>query len=172
MSLSDLDENPSAREGVGKGPQTGGVAGAVGAVSAADALMLARRSGFKLEVDGDDLAYEVPDDPVAYSIIAVLRHHKPEIFDLLRGERRAVVSWIANNFQSSPLGRCAHCGGDRNPSDPCVALFCGTDHAELHAGCYPAWVALRESEARAALGIDPPDKQGLRAGQSIPAGSG
>jgi len=81
----------------------------------------------------------------------------PQIVGLPLDERRKVVRWINNHFQSSPLGRCAHCGGDRSPDDPFVAIFCGTDRAELHAGCYPAWVALQESEAHAALGIDPPD---------------
>jgi hypothetical protein len=84
-------------------------------------------------------------------------YHRPAHQD----ERRALVRWIADNFRSSPLGRCAHCGSDRNPADPFVALFCGGDHAELHAGCYPAWVSLKESEACVALG-DSPDKHDRR----------
>jgi hypothetical protein len=164
MNLSDLDETRLARDGMGESPQTGGVDGAVGATSAVDALMLARRSRFKLEVDGDDLAYEVPDHPVAYSIIDVLRRHKPEIVGLLRDERRAVVRWIADNFRSSPIGHCALCGGGKREDDPFVRVFVGEDRGDLHAGCYRAWVALRESEARAALSIDPPGKEGRRAG--------
>ena len=164
MSLSDLDETSSGRQEEGEGPQTGGAVGVVGAVSAAEAIKIARRRGFKLEVEGRDLVYEAPDDPIVYPIIDNLRRHKPEILELLQAERRAVLRHIADNFHSLPLDRCAHCGGDRNPSDPFVALFCGTDHAKLHAGCYPAWVAQQETEARAALGIDPPDKQDRRAG--------
>jgi hypothetical protein len=66
-----------------------------------------------------------------------------------RDEPRALVRWIADHFQSSPLGQCTHCGSDRRADDPFVTIFVGEDHAELHVGCYPAWVALQESEARA-----------------------
>ena len=164
MNLSDLDLTFLTGQRAREGPQTGGAAGAVGAISAVDALKLARRSGFKLEVDGDNLAYEVPDYPVAYSIIDVLRQHKPEIVGLLRDERRAVVRWIADNFRSSPIGQCPLCGGGKREDDRFVRVFVGEDRGDLHAGCYPAWVALRESEARAALSIDPPSKETLRAG--------
>jgi len=52
-------------------------------------------------------------------------------------ERSAIVRHIAAHFQSTPLGRCAHCGCDTSPGEPLVAIFCGTDHAEIHARCYP-----------------------------------
>ncbi len=154
MNLSNLDETRLAREGMGEGPQTGGVAGASGAVSAVDALRLARRSGFRLEVDGDDLVYEVPDDPVASFIIGVLRRHKPQIVDLLRDERRAVVRWIAENFRSSPIGQCALCGGGKREDDPFVLVFVGQDRADFHASCHPEWIAAMEATARLALGIE------------------
>lgn len=156
MSLSDLNEAFSGRQERGEGPQTGGVAGAIGAVSAVDALRLARRSGFRLEVDDDDLVYEVPDDTVAAFIIGVLRRHKPQIVDLLRDERRAVVRWIAENFRSSPIGRCALCGGGKREDDPFVLVFVGQDRADFHASCHPAWIAEQEAKARVALGIEAP----------------
>ena len=154
MSLSDLDETFSGRPERGEGLQTGGVAGAVGAISAVDALRLARRSGFKLEVDGDDLVYEVPDDRLAYSIIGVLRRHKRQIVDLLRDERRAVVRWIADNFRSSPIGQCALCGGGKREDDPFVLVFVGEARADLHAVCHPIWLAEQEAKAHFALGIE------------------
>ena len=153
MSLSDLDETFSGRQERGEGPQTGGVAGAIGAVSAVDALRLARRSGFRLEVDDDDLVYEVPDDPVASFIIGVLRRHKPQIVDLLRDERRAVVRWIAENFRSSPIGQCALCGGGKQDDNPFVLVFVGEDRADLHCSCHPIWLAEQEAKAGAGWGL-------------------
>ncbi len=136
------------------GPRTGGAAGVTGAISAADALRMARRSGFKLGVDGDDIAFEVPDYPTAYPIIDILRQHKREIVDLLREERRAVVRWIADNFRSSPIGQCALCADGKREDDPFVLVFVGEDRADLHASCHPAWVAEQEAEARVALVIE------------------
>jgi hypothetical protein len=153
MSLSDLDEPFSGnRHERGEGPQTGGVVGASGAVSAVDALRLARRSGFRLEVDGDSLVYEGPDDPAASFTIGVLRRNKPQIVDLLRDERRAVVRWIADNFRSSPIGQCALCGGGKREDDSFVLVFVGQDRADFHASCHPTWLAEQEAKARAALG--------------------
>jgi hypothetical protein len=153
MTFSDceifLDE-----QGRGEGPRTGGAAGVTGAISAADALRLARQSGFKLGVDGDDIAFEVPDNPIAYPIIDILRQQKTEIVDLLRDERRAVVRWIADNFRSSPIGQCALCGDGKREDDPFVLVFAGEDRADLHASCHPVWMAEQEAEARVALGIE------------------
>lgn len=148
MNLSARDSTNLAGQAAGEGRQTDGAASAV---SAEDALTLARRGGFKLEIDGDDLAYEVPDDPIAYSIIDILRQHKPEIVDLLRDERRAVVRWIAENFRSSLIGQCALCGGGKREDDPFVLLFVSEDRADLHASCHPIWLAEQEAKARAAL---------------------
>ena len=153
MNLSDCDAFMDG-QGRGEGPRTGGVAGVSGAISATDALRLARRSGFKLGVDGDDIAFEVPDYPIAYPIIDILRQQKTEIVDLLRDERRAVVRWIADNFRSSPIGQCALCGGGKREDDPFVVVFVGEDRAYLHASCHPPWLAEQEAEARTALGID------------------
>jgi hypothetical protein len=118
---------------------------------------MARRSGFKLVVDGDDIAFEVPDSPIAYPIIDILRQQKPKIVDVLRDERRAVLRWIADNFRSSPPGVCTHCGDACQRDYPFVILFVGEDRADIHASCHPVWVAKQEANARAALGIDPVD---------------
>jgi hypothetical protein len=155
MNLSDYDAFMDG-QGMGDGPRTGGVAGVSGAISAADALRLARRNGFKLGVDGDELVYEVPDYPIAYPIIDSLRQYKHEIVDLLRDERRAVVRWIADNFRSSRIGQCAQCSGGMREDDPFVLVFVGEDRADLHASCHPAWVAKQEAGARVALGIEIP----------------
>ncbi len=141
-------------QGRGEGPRTGGAAGVIGAISATDALKLARRNGFKLGVDGDDIAFEVPDNPIAYPIIDILRQQKTEIVTLLRDERRAVVRRIADNFRSSPIGQCALCGGGKREDDPFVLVFVGEVRADLHASCHPAWAAEQEAEARVALGIE------------------
>lgn len=151
MNLSARDLTNVAGQAAGEGRKTGGAAGVIGAVSAEDALKLARRGGFKLEIDGDFLAYEVPDDPIAHSIIDILRQHKPEIVDLMRDERRAVVRWIAENFRSAPIGQCAQCGGGKREDDPFVLVFVGEDRADLHAACYPIWRMNKEAEARVAL---------------------
>lgn len=155
MNLSDYEAFVGG-QGMGEGPRTGGAAGVSGAISAADALRLARRSGFKLSVAGDELVYEVPDYPIAYLIIDILRQHKPEIVDLLRDERRAVVRWIADNFRSSPPGVCAHCGGSNQSDDPFVKLFVGEDRADIHASCYPRWLAEQEWNARKAVDASSP----------------
>ena len=76
-----------------------------------------------------------------------------------RDEPRALVRWIADHFQSSPLGQCAHCGSDRRADDPFVTIFVGEDRADIHASCHPAWITEQEANARAALGIELPDKQ-------------
>jgi len=153
MSLSDLDETFSGRQDRGEGPQTGGAVGVVGAVSAAEAIKIARRRGFKLEVEGNDLVYEAADDPIVYPIIDNLRAHKPEILELLQAERRAVLRHIAHQFHSSPLGQCARCSGGRREDDPFVLVFVGEDRADIHAECYPLWLADREAQAQAALSL-------------------
>ncbi len=153
MNLSDCESFLDG-QGRGEGPRTGGVAGVSGAISATDVLKLARRNGFKLGVDSDDIAFEVPDYPIAYPIIDVLRQQRTEIVNLLREERRAVVRWIADNFRSSPIGQCALCADGKREDDPFVLVFVGEDRADLHASCHPAWLAEQEAEARVALGIE------------------
>jgi hypothetical protein len=153
MNLSPGETQP-ASQGMGEGSRADGVAGVVGATSATDALRLARRNGYRLEVDGDDLAYEVPEDKIAYSILDALRSHKLRIVALLRDERHAVVKWIADNFRSSKVGQCALCGDGQREDDPFVVVFVGEDRAYLHASCHPPWLAEQEAEARKALGID------------------
>ena len=152
MSLSDVDETALVEQG--EGPQTGGVAGASGAVSAVDALRLARRSGFRLEVDGDDLAFEAPDLPGSQAILRALANRKAEMVSLLCEERRAIVRWFNEHFEPSPLGQCAHCGGSRRADDPFVLVFVGEDRADFHASCHPEWIAAMEATARLALGIE------------------
>jgi hypothetical protein len=63
-------------------------------------------------------------------------------------ERRALVRWMADNFRSSPSGVCAHCCGGSQSDDPFVILFVGEDRADIHASCYPRWLAEQESSAR------------------------
>src|SRR5208282_1451817 len=118
-------------------------------MSAAKVVMEARASGIQLCVENDDLLLEASVPPPA-AVIDMLRAHKPEIIELLQAERRAVLRHIANRFQSSPPGRCAHCGGDRRADDPFVTILVGEDRAELHASCHAAWVAEQEAEARVA----------------------
>jgi len=115
---------------------------------------MARRSGFKLEVDGDDLAFEAPNLPRSHAILGALGSRKPEVVSLLREERRAVVRWINDRFQPSPLGQCAHCGCGGREGDPFVAIFVGENRADVHASCHPAWIAAQEVEARVALGVE------------------
>ena len=132
-------------------------------MSVAEALKAARAVGIHVEIDGDFIVLEAEQAPPA-QILDTLRAHKPEILELLQAERRAVLRHIADHFQSSPLGQCAHCGGERRADDPFVTIFVGEDRADIHASCHPAWIAEQEANARVALGIDPPDKQGRRAG--------
>ena len=132
-------------------------------MSVAEALKAARAVGIHVEIDGDSIVLEAEQAPPA-QILDTLRAHKPEILELLQAERRAVLRHIADHFQSSPLGQCAHCGGERRADDPFVTIFVGEDRADIHASCHPAWIAEQEANARVALGIDPPDKQGRRAG--------
>ncbi len=146
------DETSFVEHETAEGPKLDGVAAAD---SAADALRLARCIGFRLKVDGDDLTYEVPEDPAAYSIIDILRSHRGKIVELLRSERCAVVRWINDHFQSSPVGQCVLCGSDER-DDPFVAIFVGEDRADAHASCYLAWIADQEAKARFALGIETP----------------
>ena len=66
-------------------------------------------------------------------------------------ERRALVRWMADNFQSSPPGFCADCGGGSRSDDPFVILFVGEDRADIHASCYPRWLAKQEWCARVSI---------------------
>jgi hypothetical protein len=124
-------------------------------VSALDIIRIARAAGAKLIVDGSSLVLEA-ESPPSPQVFDMLRAHKPEILELLQAERRAVLRHIADHFQSSPLGQCAHCGGGRRPDDPFVLVFVGEDRADFHASCHPAWVAEQEAKARVALGIEAP----------------
>ena len=92
-----------------------------------------------------------------------MRANKPNVFELLQSERRAVVQY-ANHFQSSPPRLGIHCGGDGRADHPSAVIFFGSGGAELHARCHTACGALQEFEARAALGNDQPDKRAHRAG--------
>lgn len=124
-------------------------------MTAADIIPIARRSSYILLADGDDLDVDAPASasPV---IIDLLRRFKPEILELLRAERCAIVRYVADHFQSSPLGQCAHCGGGIRQHDPFVALFVGDDRADIHASCHPGSIADQEAKARVAHGIETP----------------
>jgi len=124
-------------------------------MSVAEALQAARADGIHVEIDGDSIVLEAELAPPA-QMLESLRAHKPEILELLQAERRAVLRHIADHFQSSPLGQCAHCGGGRRANDPFVLVFVGEHRADFHASCHPAWVAEQEAKARVALGIEAP----------------
>jgi hypothetical protein len=62
-----------------------------------------------------------------FDIIAVLRRREAE-------EPHLITQWLANRFNSSPSGLCAHGGDGERVGDP-------------------AWLAAREAEAGRALGI-------------------
>jgi hypothetical protein len=113
-------------------------------MSVAEALKAARAAGIQVGIDGDAIVLEAEHAPPA-QMLDTLRARKPEILELLQAERRAVLRHIADHFQSSPLGQCAHCGGDRRADDPFVTIFVGEDRADIHASCHPAWVAEREA---------------------------
>ena len=115
---------------------------------------MARRAGIRLGVDGEQVSLEWPDTSAAQALIDLLRRFKPEITDLLRAERCAIVRYVADHFRSSPLDRCAHCGGGSRQNDPFLALFVGDDRADIHASCHPEWIAEQEAKARIALGIE------------------
>ena len=110
----------------------------------------------QLEVEGKDLAYEVPDDPIAYSIIDNLRRHKPEI-----------VAFSGTNATQSSGGSptisdrrrwsvCALLRRWQRKDDPFVIVFVGEDRADIHASCYPRWLAEQESSARVAIHASSP----------------
>jgi hypothetical protein len=128
------------------------------AVTADEALALARTHGVKVMVEGNDLALEA-DAPPPPGVLAILGRGKWDIIAALRSgeaeERRRVVQWINDHFTSSPAGVCVHCGGGERPEDPFVLLFVGSDRGEVHACCHARWLAEREAEARRALRINP-----------------
>lgn len=160
QSLVSEQSNPQLlRERKGEGRQTDGEVGAVGAVSVAEALKLARRFDVRLDVNGDNVTFEAPDAPISYAILDALRIRKSEVVAQLRDERRLVVRWIVDNFRSSPLGVCTHCGGGSRLDDPFVVVFAGDDRADVHGRCYPMWVEEQEERARVALALLPQSKE-------------
>ncbi len=82
-----------------------------------------------------------------FDIIAVLRRREAE-------GRHLITQWLANRFNSSPSGLCAHCGDGERVGDPFVVLFVGDGRTDVDASCHAGWRAKREAEARAALGIE------------------
>jgi hypothetical protein len=128
-------------------------------VSAVEILKAAHDAGVKVIVDGDDLVLEAISPPPR-SVLDALRACKPEIVEARRHERRAVIAWINDHFEASPLGECAYCGGVTRTGDPFIALFVGEDRGEIHASCHPAWLAQQERKARAVLDIETPDEGG------------
>jgi hypothetical protein len=122
-------------------------------MSALDLVRIARAAGARLSADGPSLVVEA-EDPLPPQVFDMLRAHKLEILELLHAQRRAVVRYVNEQFQSSPLGQCAHCGGGSRSGDPFVAMFAGENRADIHAMCHPAWIAAEEAKARVALGID------------------
>jgi hypothetical protein len=75
-----------------------------------------------------------------------------------------VVEWLNGNPMPSPPGRCHGCGRAGLAHDALLPFGTGeaTNHAWLHAGCWPAWRNAREADATAALaamGIPKPRTQ-------------
>jgi hypothetical protein len=126
-------------------------------LSAHDVVRLARGAGAKLFVEGCSLVLEAKDQP-PQQVFELLRAHKTEILELLREERRAVLRYVNDHFQSSQIGRCAHCGEVVRAGDPFVAIIVGEDWADVHASCHSVWIAKHEAAARIALGIEKADR--------------
>jgi hypothetical protein len=88
----------------------------------------------------------MPEDfyPAAASstFIAVLRRREAEACHL-------ITRWLANRFNTSPSGLCAHCGDGERVGDP-------------------AWLAAREAEARRALRIDHDDSRRMAGRRAEP----
>jgi hypothetical protein len=122
-----------------------------------EALTLARSHGVRVTLDGNDLALDAEARPPEW-LLVTLAGGKREIVAAPRlreaEERRRLVQWVNDHFASSPAGVCAHCGGEEPSGDPFVRLFVGNDRGEVHASCYPAWLAAREAEAMRALGSE------------------
>jgi hypothetical protein len=130
-----------------------------------DVLRMATSACVTVQVEGSNLVLEYDADPPE-DVIAALKAAKPAIVGELRVrsardhsrreevERREIVRWINNNFVPSAPGICCHCGGGPRAGDGFVLLFVGSDRADVHSSCHPAWLAAREAEARIALGID------------------
>ena len=78
-------------------------------MNAFDFIRIARDAGAKLSADGPSLVVEAENPPTP-QLFDMLRAHKPEILELLHAERRAVVRYVNDQFQTSPLGQCAHAG--------------------------------------------------------------
>src|SRR5271155_5195264 len=100
-------------------------------MSAAKTIVVARAAGIQLGIDDGDLVLEATAPPPA-AVLDLLSRHKAEILELLRAERYAVVRYLNNHFQSSPLGQCARCGGGSLQRDPFVKLFVGDNRADIH----------------------------------------
>ena len=112
-----------------------------------EALNLARSHGVKVVLEGDSLHLEA-DAPPPPGLLAILGRGKWDIIAALRlreaEDRRRIVQWINDNFTSSPVGVCAHCGDGSRSDDAFVRLFVGSDQGEVHASCHSAWLAARE----------------------------
>jgi hypothetical protein len=101
--------------------RTGGV---VGAISAADALRLARQTGIKLDIDVDQVSLEWPDTSAAQAVIELLRGFKPEVAELLSAERRAVVTWINEKFQARTVRTMCPLRQGQSPTRPVRGALC------------------------------------------------
>ena len=121
-------------------------------MTAVEAIRAARACGGRLSVDNTSIVYEA-ETPPPTAVVGSLRRYKAEIIDVLLEERHDVVRWIAEHFRSSPVGFCAYCGEGQRDDDPFMILFVGEDRADIHAECYPLWLADREAEAQAALSL-------------------
>jgi hypothetical protein len=116
-----------------------------------DLLGMAEAIGVTVMVEDSNLILEHDADPPA-ELVEAFRRHKPDLVSALRmreaDQRRRILRWINDHFTSSPPGVCAHCGGAERVGDKFVLLFVGNDRGEVHASCYPTWLAAREAEAK------------------------
>ena len=122
-----------------------------------EALKLARDYGVRVALDGNDLALEA-DSPPPPRIVAILGRGKFDIIAVLRQreaeERHLITQWINDNFTSvasrrlRPLRRRRSGRREIRPAYSSVTI-----EGDVHASCHAAWLAEREAEASAALGL-------------------
>jgi hypothetical protein len=137
-------------------------------MNAAAALQAARAAGVTIMVDREDLVLVAAAEPPSH-VLEALSREKAAIIAFLRRDTaepafdERVAVWLNDNPAPSPPGQCAGCG--RWETSEAVVVPFGTEsgpHTWLHAECWPAWHRLRQSQARAALGIQMHSSPGVR----------
>jgi hypothetical protein len=121
-------------------------------LSAAEALRAGRTAGIQFRVAGETLNLEAAAPPPV-GVLDLLSECKTEIIDLLREERRGVVMWVNDHFQSSPPGICGHCFAGTREDDSFVVVFVGECRGDFHPECFGVWLEQQEEKARIALEV-------------------